>query len=202
VPDHAEGHGGEPEEESLYDQENWKAGWMPSQFGNAENLVFKTDLHADCRAELDALREKMANYENGITWQTTCLKCAETIDRSATVHLGVLEERDALRAQVEQLNQANVTLSGENTGLAEDNDALQARNDKQTRMIESLRARLKQTEAALNVVVWQSDSYLARARAELMEGVGLWLCETALNHIRDTAINALEAPPVAAGGGE
>jgi len=47
-------------------------------------------------------------------------------------------------------------------------------------------AEIKQLTAALMTVRTQADAYLERCRAELPQDEPLWLCETALNHIRDT----------------
>lgn len=68
-----------------------------------ERLVVE---HRSALADVARLQAQVAQYENGIMWQTTCLRCAETIDNCAAAQLAVLAQRDDLRARCASLEAA------------------------------------------------------------------------------------------------
>jgi hypothetical protein len=51
----------------------------------------------DLRREYDALEARIAEYENAITWDTTCLNCSQLLDRSIFDHERAERAEAALR---------------------------------------------------------------------------------------------------------
>lgn len=57
--------------------------------------------YAELQAEITRLKAKVAEYENAITWNTSCLSCSRLLDQLIAVE----SERDHLRGQAPLLQE-------------------------------------------------------------------------------------------------
>lgn len=88
--------------------------WLAQEEANAEQWSdydmggarFYREQFAAARNEIERLRALVADYENGITWETSCTNCAKLLDDNYDQYC----EIERLRAEVERLRADGIIL--------------------------------------------------------------------------------------------
>jgi hypothetical protein len=139
-------------------------------------------------ANLDAIKGKL-NLVDVLSGMTGPAAQAEFVAVCEDLAINDVAE---LVAEVERLR-AELAIARKERADAV-NHANQLRPDDWKQQRTHLVAEVARMNAHWKTVRWQCDSYLARARAELPQGEPLWLIESALGHVRDTAYQATSGP--------